>query len=305
MPVMSRYDFAGIVATNRLSAVVGVSVKLRPSGGELVGLCPFHDEKSPSFFVNDEKGFYHCFGCEAHGDVLDFVCLMDNVDVREAAQRLGARMLPVPVARPRVAEAKPETSEVARAIWRAAAPIADTPAAAYLRSRGIHTRLPESLRFARLKYPRRPGLLPCMVAIVANAENKLSGIQRTYVREDGTGKADVPTPKLSLGRIRGGAIRLAPGATELTVCGGIEDGLTLQQKLGRAVWCVTGEGNMASLVLPQGVRSVTVAADNDASGAEHARRAAEAFALEGRTARIFRPLTGYKDFNSELQEDPQ
>jgi len=214
---------------------------------------------------------------------------------------LTGNRLPVAVHRPLPPEPDRDTSEEARAIWRSAGPIAGTPAAAYLDGRGIDMRLPESLRFGWLKYPARPGLLPCMVALVVSAENKLTGIQRTFVREDGSGKADVANAKLSLGRIRGGAVRLAPGATELTVCGGIEDGLSLQQELHRAVWCVTGEGNLASLVLPPGVRVVTIGADNDATGAQHARRAAEAFALEGRTARIIRPLPGFKDFNSELQ----
>ena len=61
---------------NRLpiSSVVGSDVTLKPKGkGEFLGLCPFHNEKTPSFTVSDSKGFYHCFGCGAHGDVVKFV----------------------------------------------------------------------------------------------------------------------------------------------------------------------------------------------------------------------------------------
>src|SRR3546814_2592633 len=50
-----------------LSAVVGRRVKLVKRGREHSGLCPFHNEKTPSFTVSDDKGFYHCFGCGAHG----------------------------------------------------------------------------------------------------------------------------------------------------------------------------------------------------------------------------------------------
>lgn len=294
-------DIEAIRASHPLPAVVGATVKLTQAGREWKACCPLHNDRSPSFTIFDGGTRFHCFGCDAGGDVLDYVRQLHKVDLLEAAAMLTGDQLPVVVHRPAPPEPERDTSGEARTIWRSAAPIADTPAAAYLHGRGIYTRLPESLRFARLKYPGRSGLLPCMVAVVANAENKLSGIQRTFVREDGSGKADVPNAKLSLGRIRGGAVRLAPGATELTVCGGIEDGLTLQQELARAVWCVTGEGNMASLVLPPGVRDVTIGADNDASGREHARRAAEAFTREGRTARLLRPLPGFKDFNSELQ----
>ena len=112
------------------------------------------------------------------------------------------------------------------------------------------------------------------------------------------------SPKLSLGRIGGGAIRLAPAAGTLVVTGGLEDGLTLQQELGQAVWAATGEGNMANIILPVGVKSVVVGADRDDSGDTHAKRAADAFALQGRTVRIIRPMPGFKDFNSELQGIP-
>jgi len=196
-------------------------------------------------------------------------------------------------------EPERDTTAEAVVIWRSAGPIADTPAAAYLRGRGLDLRLPDSLRFARLRYGSKT--LPCMVALVANDRDKIGGIQRTFVREDGSGKADVPAPKLSLGRLSGGAIRLAPAAGELIVTGGVEDGLTLQQEFGRAVWCATGEGNMASMILPVGVRSVVISADGDNSGEAHANRAAETFATQGRLVRIIRPAPGHKDFNDELR----
>jgi DNA primase len=197
-------------------------------------------------------------------------------------------------------EDKAEKRAAALAIWRSAGPIEGTPAEAYLRGRGIHIKLPASLRFARLSYGRGERL-PCLVALVADTHDKVSGIQRTFVKEDGSGKADVPAAKLSLGRIAGAAIRLAPVAADLVVTGGLEDGLTLQQELGRAVWCATGEGNVANLDLPASVQSVTIGADNDESGEAHARRAAEAFTNQGRAVRIIRPLSGFKDFSAELQ----
>jgi len=69
--------------------VVGRRVKLARKGREHSGLCPFHKEKSPSFTVNEEKGFYHCFGCQAHGSVFDFVMETEGLNFPEAVERLA------------------------------------------------------------------------------------------------------------------------------------------------------------------------------------------------------------------------
>ena len=66
-------DFTRIRAEYRLSEIAAKSIKLDRDGDEFRGLCPFHQEKTPSFTINDAKRFYHCFGCGAHGDVIDFV----------------------------------------------------------------------------------------------------------------------------------------------------------------------------------------------------------------------------------------
>lgn len=73
-----------------LSSVVGRKVRLIRRGREHSGLCPFHNEKSPSFTVNDDKGFFHCFGCGAHGDVIGFVMRADGLQFPEAVETLAA-----------------------------------------------------------------------------------------------------------------------------------------------------------------------------------------------------------------------
>ena len=81
-----------------LADTIGRRVKLTRRGREHTGLCPFHDEKSPSFSVNEEKGFYHCFGCGAHGDVIGFVMRTEGTPFPEAVERLAAEAgLEVPV----------------------------------------------------------------------------------------------------------------------------------------------------------------------------------------------------------------
>ncbi|MET9568096.1 DNA primase [Streptomyces virginiae] len=73
-----------------IDAVVSDYLQLRNAGGgNLKGLCPFHDEKSPSFQVSPSKGLYHCFGCQAGGDTLDFVMKIDHLSFSEAVERLA------------------------------------------------------------------------------------------------------------------------------------------------------------------------------------------------------------------------
>ena len=83
-------------------------VKLVHRGREHTGLCPFHNEKSPSFTVSEDKGFYHCFGCGAHGDAVGFVMRTENLSFVEAVNRLaGDAGLEIPKATPEdVARAK-------------------------------------------------------------------------------------------------------------------------------------------------------------------------------------------------------
>ncbi|MGW1626625.1 DNA primase [Streptomyces sp. NPDC002172] len=75
-----------------IDAVVSEYLQLRNAGGgNLKGLCPFHDEKSPSFQVSPSKGLFHCFGCQEGGDTLTFVMKVDHLSFSEAVERLAAR----------------------------------------------------------------------------------------------------------------------------------------------------------------------------------------------------------------------
>ncbi|MEV4741493.1 DNA primase [Streptomyces sp. NPDC049555] len=75
-----------------IDAVVSEYLQLRPAGGgNLKGLCPFHDEKSPSFHVSPAKGLYHCFGCQQGGDTVDFVMKIDHLSFAETIERLAGQ----------------------------------------------------------------------------------------------------------------------------------------------------------------------------------------------------------------------
>ena len=86
-------DVAYVRDHTQIDAVIGEYVQLKHAGGgQKKGLCPFHDEKSPSFNVNTTKGFFHCFGCGAGGDVIAFIMKLDHLSFTEAIENLADRM---------------------------------------------------------------------------------------------------------------------------------------------------------------------------------------------------------------------
>ncbi len=89
--MISETTIASIAANVRLSEVAGDYFPVKQRGGRFSALCPFHREKSPSFFINDEKNTYHCFGCGAGGSVFRFVMEMDKINFPEAVRKLGAK----------------------------------------------------------------------------------------------------------------------------------------------------------------------------------------------------------------------
>jgi len=94
-----------------LSTLIGRTVKVTRAGREYKACCPFHNEKTPSFTINDEKGFYHCFGCGAHGSAIGFVMEYQGLNFVEAVKNLAEGLgMPVPEER----AANPEASRAAR-----------------------------------------------------------------------------------------------------------------------------------------------------------------------------------------------
>src|SRR6516162_8771359 len=153
-----------------VSEVVGRRVKLRKAGREWKGLSPFNKERTASFFVNDQKGFYHDFSSGKHGDIFAFVMETEGLDFRQAVERIAALTdsnLPdgeVPAVAPAPAqhEAKVERELAddergrqrrALTIWEAAGDIAGTLAARYLTARKLV--LPEGVSGRVLRFHPR------------------------------------------------------------------------------------------------------------------------------------------------------
>ncbi|HEX7857048.1 MAG TPA: DNA primase [Sphingobium sp.] len=107
-------------ARTTLSTLIGKSVKVQKAGREYKACCPFHSEKTPSFYINDEKGFYHCFGCGAHGDAIRWMTEQRGLVFMDAVKELadGAGMV-LPAPDPRAAK-RAETAKTLHDVMAAA-----------------------------------------------------------------------------------------------------------------------------------------------------------------------------------------
>ena len=152
-------------ARSDLAGLIGRRAKLIKRGREYTALCPFHSEKTPSFTVSPDKGFYHCFGCGAHGDVIGFVMQSEGLSFPESVERLAALAgLEVPRPTPDQA-ARAERGAVLHEAMEAACQwfreqlesAAGADARGYLAGRGLDA---ATIAAFRLGYaPRRRGAL--------------------------------------------------------------------------------------------------------------------------------------------------
>ncbi|WP_294390380.1 CHC2 zinc finger domain-containing protein [uncultured Sphingomonas sp.] len=298
-----------------ISDVIGRYTKLKKAGARaLRGLCPFHSERTPSFHVYDADGGFHCFGCAAHGDIIDFLRLKQGVGMLDAVRWLDSAALPEVTEEQRAQQRAEDEAdraasiELARTVWRKAVPAAGTPAETYAQARGIRIPLPPSIRFARTPawYDRETDEcgpnIPAVIGCVQGADGEFMGIQRIFLGKGGREKARMPKPKLTLGRFMEGALRLGAPAEQIIECEGPEDGWTLMQEMpGSTVWVALGTSNMAAMRFPEGVRSVRVAGDNGTAGETAAAAALKAHAERGLAVDGFFPIAGFKDFNDQLR----
>ncbi|SEJ59783.1 DNA primase [Sphingobium sp. AP50] len=132
-------------ARTSLSTLIGKTVKVTKAGREYKACCPFHNEKTPSFTINDEKGFYHCFGCGAHGDAIRWMTDQRGLPFMEAVKELAATAgMDVPAADPRAAKRAEQAKGLHDAMTAAQSFFEDQlggidggEARAYMQKRGI------------------------------------------------------------------------------------------------------------------------------------------------------------------------
>lgn len=304
-----RYNISDVVARTRKLVRAGKNEKR--------ALCAFHNERTPSMQLNDAKGTYHCFGCNASGDIVKYVMKTEDIGFLDAMKWLGAASLPgVDPAQRAKAAAEDEGDrqraiDRAQSVWDKAVPAPGTPAEVYLRSRGIIMPAPHTIRFARTPawYDDDTGQcgpdLPALVGAVVDGDDQLIGLQRIFLAAGGKQKARMEKPKRSLGRIKGGALRINSDAysvgDELIVTEGPEDGLSLAQELGAEVWVTLGTAMMPYIEYPRRIVSIVIAGQNDAAGRAAVEKVEEELIERGYSTRIMWPAEGFKDWNDQLR----
>jgi len=323
---MSEGDFRQLVdearSRHNLSDIIGRHTTLKKRGGrELVGLCPFHQEKSPSFEVNDAKGTYHCWGCGEGGDAIRFLIHREGMTFREAIEALTGDQFP-DVSQEERAQRKAADAadmsrrlQLARTIWSSTVPLAGTVGETYARSRGITIDLGPNVRFAMTPrwYNHETGETgrnhPAVVCGLQDVTGAIVGVQCIFLKRDGSGKFEATREdgskakaKLTFGIIVGSALRLGPASSHIVMCEGPEDGWTLRQELrDKAVWVPCGTALLSRVVLPSHVRSITLAGDNNEAGRVAVSQAGDAYLSQGVVVNDAFPDARFKDWNDQLR----
>lgn len=246
--------------------VIAADVALKRKGRELAGCCPFHNEKTPSFFINPDKGFFHCFGCGSHGTAIDYLMRVRGLDFVEAVHAINGtvpqrpRDAPLPARRRDDPDPSMESAAEIFEIMRGWGPITpQTAAYLYLWSRGLSTRQP-----ALYAHPALPcwelgrdergdvRTLPALVAPFIDSRDEITALLRIWLVDrlvfDGTAKASdnrapLKTRKKGIGRMRDGAVRLTPleqVGTTLGFAEGVETGDAAKRLYRMPVWACGG-----------------------------------------------------------------
>lgn len=272
------------------------------SGQTGIARCPAHDDRSPSLSIADGAEGRLLLTCHAG-------CAFESI--RAALRQMGLLgaqgfqpIGPIIAAQRRAAAqaAELKRSHQAMQLWQDSAPVTGTPAERYLRSRGITCALHPSLRYKESCWHASARRLPALVASVLALQGNASAVHRTYLRPDGSGKAEVSPCKAMLGPVAGGAVRLARAPGPLVVAEGLETALSLLCGLlpgPAAVWAALSAGGMARLHLPPVPGQLIIAPDGDPTG----RQGAEALALRahalGWRVAVMPPPEGF-DWNDVL-----
>lgn len=253
--------------------------------------CPAHPDRSPSLSIRPGRWrlLFHCFaGCRTE-------------DVLSALRGLNLPSTAGPTDRERPDDTERGAALAAR-LWSEARPVPDTPAARYLRNRGLAAT--SALRF----HPRTPQgrspltrFVPALIAPVRD-ETGMVAVHRTFLTDDGSLSGRQPA-KAALGRLGSGLVRLAPAARALGLAEGIETALSAQALFGVPVWATLGTERFRRVALPSHVEQLILFLDHDDGGRRAKRLAREAFPTLCITSRV--PAGLGEDWNDVLRRERQ
>lgn len=291
-----------------LSDLVGRDVawdkkKSNPRKRDFWGCCPFHGEKSPSFHVDDAKGFYHCFGCGVSGDHIRWLTDFRHLTFQEAIRELGGEEVEATEEalqqrqrdRERAQERKEDRqrqedrqrarkAQTAVGIWESCRPIAGTLAEKYLRGRGIdvppsgwpdvigfHTGLEWELGSVWEKVGDEdrkvsPGpIFPALVGRVQDISGDTTAVWRIFIDPATAKKAPVDNPKLGLGPATGGAVRIGGIGPVIGGAEGLETALGAWSlvKFKYPVWSLLSTAGVSEFEPPMAIKKIMGFPDGD------------------------------------------
>jgi hypothetical protein len=271
----------------------------KPSGKQWIARCPAHEDNRPSLSitVGEDRVLLHCFaGCkyEAIADVLALRKLwpveIDRDDKASSVQPYPAvdpAALPPELLKFDARLVDPRNGTVGR----------------YLAARGLEVApFCHVIQQCPKAFHGPSGTWwPCMVAAIRDVNGQFRSFHRTFLHHIHATKAPVEPVRMVWGGIsvKGCAVQLSPADKTMLLGEGIETLLSAMKIFGMPGWAVLSAGNLVQVVLPELVREVVIAADNDAPGLEAAAQAAQRFIREGRTVRIVKPQH-CGDFNDML-----
>jgi len=325
-PARAHYDIDLIVRRLRETAEIWVP-RLFPNGrrsgdewrlANIRGDAPRKNGSCVISLKGPHAGDWHEFDGEQGGGPISAIQQATGLDgaalIRAAAENAG--IVPgAPQRRAPTASAVPPpskrdaASEIAH-ILSGAQPIAGTAAERYLAGRGVVVPAGADLQFhADLTHWETKSGFPAMLGLVRDGAGEVIGLHRTYLSENPDGsvaKAPVAKPRMMLGKMAGGAVRLAAfnGQGALGLCEGIETGLAVMTACpGFAVWATLSTSGLEQVHLPPDAKRVMILADHDESGAglRAAETAARRLRSEGREVVIALPPEPGHDFNDLLR----
>jgi putative DNA primase/helicase len=299
--------------------------------GEFYWHCPFHHpDRDPDFRINPAKGAtWFCNVCNFGGDIFDLVKRLDSCEFNPALQKLAdcfglnaksTGKKPTTGKKSKAADQKPKPQRtddaakhtaLAANIWSDSSSAARTPTEQYLRTRGITADVPPSIRHhPALRHPSGQEL-PAMVTVVQDSRTgDLVAIHRTFLKPDGSGKADVNPQKMALGPIANAAARFAIVTDKLAFAEGVEDALTIQEAKEIPCRATLGGFRREATTVADSVCEVYLCADRDPSGVSerHARLVGAQLLAKKPTLRVYltqpqpKANGGKVDFNDVLKE---
>lgn len=247
-----------------------------------------------------------------HGDLLDVIrSAHDFVDFRDVADEARRFLsLPHPELQHADAAARPGSPKAARRLFVITKPIRGTLAESYLRRRGIDNLSDlSSLRFHPRCYYRPSAIAPtetwpALIAAVTDPAGEITGLQRTWLARDGSGKAPLATPRRVMGDLLGHGVRFGIAADVLAAGEGIETVLSARCALPRMPMLAAGSAaHLAAILFPPGLQRLYILRDRDPAGSAACDRLSERAASLGIETIVLSPRL--RDFNEDLlRSDP-